>query len=98
MARLQRLPAPQRDQPQELPAGSEHLGQRPLPGPLGAMSATVEEEEEEEQGVGAERHGTKRSWQWALAEVFGTRWKLLWLIPLRSRQPLQASHAFHNQV
>ncbi|XP_003967019.2 palmitoyltransferase ZDHHC21 [Takifugu rubripes] len=32
---------------------------------------------------------SKRSWQFALAEVCGTRWKLLWFLPLRSRQPLQ---------
>ncbi|GLD71595.1 palmitoyltransferase ZDHHC21 [Lates japonicus] len=45
-----------------------------------------------------EVYGSKRSWQWALAEVCGTRWKLLWLIPLRSRQPLQASHHFRTHV
>ncbi|XP_026017587.1 palmitoyltransferase ZDHHC21 isoform X2 [Maylandia zebra] len=45
-----------------------------------------------------ETYGAKRSWQWALAEVCGTRWKLLWLIPLRSRQPLNASHQFRSHV
>lgn len=44
------------------------------------------------------RYGAKKSWQWALAEVCGTRWKLLWLIPLRSRQPLNASHQFRSHV
>uniref|UniRef100_A0A3Q2GL01 Palmitoyltransferase n=1 Tax=Cyprinodon variegatus TaxID=28743 RepID=A0A3Q2GL01_CYPVA len=38
------------------------------------------------------------SWQWALAEVCGTRWKLLWLLPLRSRQPLQAGHHYRSHV
>uniref|UniRef100_A0A3Q3G3R7 Palmitoyltransferase n=1 Tax=Labrus bergylta TaxID=56723 RepID=A0A3Q3G3R7_9LABR len=33
------------------------------------------------------RFGSKRSWQWALAEVCGTRWK-----------PLQASHHFRTHV
>ncbi|XP_068612072.1 palmitoyltransferase ZDHHC21 [Brachionichthys hirsutus] len=42
--------------------------------------------------------GSKRTWQWALTEVCGTRWKLLWFIPLRSRQPLQASTYYRSQV
>lgn len=42
--------------------------------------------------------GSKRTWQWALAEVCGTRWKLLWFIPLRSRQPIQDSHHFRTHV
>ncbi|XP_048041911.1 palmitoyltransferase ZDHHC21 [Megalobrama amblycephala] len=33
--------------------------------------------------------GPRRSWQQAMAEVFGTRWKILWLLPFRSRQPLR---------
>ncbi|XP_010793181.1 palmitoyltransferase ZDHHC21 [Notothenia coriiceps] len=45
-----------------------------------------------------EVYGSKKSWQWALTEVCGTRWKLLWLIPLRSRQPIQASHHFRTHV
>ncbi|KAF3836971.1 hypothetical protein F7725_004435 [Dissostichus mawsoni] len=44
------------------------------------------------------QYGSKKSWQWALTEVCGTRWKLLWLIPLRSRQPIQASHHFRTHV
>uniref|UniRef100_A0A3B5Q6W8 Palmitoyltransferase n=1 Tax=Xiphophorus maculatus TaxID=8083 RepID=A0A3B5Q6W8_XIPMA len=44
------------------------------------------------------RYGTKRTWQWALAEVCGTRWKLLWLLPLRSRQPLHAGHHYRSHV
>uniref|UniRef100_A0A3Q3JZ30 Palmitoyltransferase n=1 Tax=Monopterus albus TaxID=43700 RepID=A0A3Q3JZ30_MONAL len=32
-------------------------------------------------------YGSKRSWQWALAEVCGTRWKLLWLIPPTKHEP-----------
>nr|XP_040037803.1 palmitoyltransferase ZDHHC21 isoform X1 [Gasterosteus aculeatus aculeatus] len=45
-----------------------------------------------------ETYGSKRSWQWALAEVCGTRWKLLWLIPLRSRQPIQGGPHFRSHV
>ncbi|KAI2662358.1 Palmitoyltransferase ZDHHC21 [Labeo rohita] len=33
--------------------------------------------------------GPRRSWQQAMAEVFGTRWKILWFLPFRSRQPLR---------
>ncbi|KAM6949109.1 palmitoyltransferase ZDHHC21 isoform 2-T2 [Aplochiton taeniatus] len=40
----------------------------------------------------------KRSWQWALAEVFGTHWKVLWFIPIRSRQPLHAAQHFGTQM
>ncbi|XP_056156359.1 palmitoyltransferase ZDHHC21 isoform X2 [Lampris incognitus] len=45
-----------------------------------------------------ETYNSKRSWQRALAEVFGTSWKVLWFIPLRSRHPLQASHHFRTHV
>uniref|UniRef100_UPI003AB0C571 palmitoyltransferase ZDHHC21 isoform X2 n=1 Tax=Centroberyx gerrardi TaxID=166262 RepID=UPI003AB0C571 len=46
----------------------------------------------------SEVYGSKRSWKWALAEVFGTHWKVLWFIPLRSRQPLLAGHHFRSHV
>lgn len=43
---LERLPAPQGEEPQELPASSANLRQRELPGPLGSES--------ENQGTSAE--------------------------------------------
>ncbi|XP_031688269.1 probable palmitoyltransferase ZDHHC21 [Oncorhynchus kisutch] len=42
--------------------------------------------------------GSKKSWQRTLAEVFGTTWKILWFIPLRSRQPLTFPHHFRSHV
>ena len=39
---------------------------------------------------------SRRPWQQTLAEVFGTRWKLLWFLPFRSRRPLGG--AFHPHV
>ncbi|XP_046904875.1 palmitoyltransferase ZDHHC21 isoform X2 [Hypomesus transpacificus] len=37
---------------------------------------------------------SKKSWQLALAEVFGTSWKILWFLPLRKRQPLRLAYHF----
>lgn len=44
------------------------------------------------------RLGSRRSWSSALAEVCGTRWKLLWLLPLRSRKPLPGGRYGHAHV
>nr|XP_023676735.1 palmitoyltransferase ZDHHC21 [Paramormyrops kingsleyae] len=40
----------------------------------------------------------RRPWQQTFAEVFGTRWKILWLLPFRRRRPLQASHHYPSHV
>ncbi|XP_051875910.1 palmitoyltransferase ZDHHC21 isoform X2 [Pristis pectinata] len=39
----------------------------------------------------------RKPWQQTFSEVFGTRWKILWFIPFRQRQPLRVScnHANH---
>ncbi|KAM9827844.1 palmitoyltransferase ZDHHC21 [Neosynchiropus ocellatus] len=42
--------------------------------------------------------GSKRSWQWALEEVCGTRWKVLWFLPVRSRKSLQSGRHFRGLV
>ncbi|XP_076144609.1 palmitoyltransferase ZDHHC21 [Alosa pseudoharengus] len=39
---------------------------------------------------------SSRPWQQSLAEVFGTRWKLLWFLPFRRRQPLGG--ALHSRI
>uniref|UniRef100_A0A3Q2ZSN7 Palmitoyltransferase n=1 Tax=Kryptolebias marmoratus TaxID=37003 RepID=A0A3Q2ZSN7_KRYMA len=48
--------------------------------------------------VSTDEPDDSRSWQWALAEVCGTRWKLLWFIPFRSRQPLQSGRHARSLV
>ncbi|XP_064422257.1 palmitoyltransferase ZDHHC21 [Latimeria chalumnae] len=40
----------------------------------------------------------RKPWQQTFSEVFGTRWKILWFIPFRQRQPLQVSYHFTNHV
>uniref|UniRef100_A0A8C4SI87 Palmitoyltransferase n=1 Tax=Erpetoichthys calabaricus TaxID=27687 RepID=A0A8C4SI87_ERPCA len=40
----------------------------------------------------------RKPWQQTLAEVFGTRWKILWFVPFRKRQPLRVSHHFASHV
>ncbi|XP_016345557.1 probable palmitoyltransferase ZDHHC21 isoform X1 [Sinocyclocheilus anshuiensis] len=42
--------------------------------------------------------GPHRSWQQAMAEVFGTRWKILWFLPFRSRQPLRLNLTSRSRV
>ncbi|XP_042188319.1 palmitoyltransferase ZDHHC21 isoform X2 [Callorhinchus milii] len=39
-----------------------------------------------------------KPWQQTFSEVFGTRWKILWFIPFRQRQPLRASHHLANHI
>ncbi|CAB1351714.1 unnamed protein product [Coregonus sp. 'balchen'] len=48
--------------------------------------------------IGGSGGGSNKSWQRTLAEVFGTTWKILWFIPLRSRQPLTFPHHFRSHV
>ncbi|KAJ6669531.1 hypothetical protein lerEdw1_000079, partial [Lerista edwardsae] len=40
----------------------------------------------------------RKPWQQTFSEVFGTRWKILWLIPFRQRQPLRIPYHFANHV
>ncbi|XP_045145169.1 palmitoyltransferase ZDHHC21 isoform X2 [Echinops telfairi] len=40
----------------------------------------------------------RKPWQQTFSEVFGTRWKILWFIPFRQRQPLRVPHHFANHV
>ncbi|TRY55751.1 hypothetical protein DNTS_016172 [Danionella cerebrum] len=40
----------------------------------------------------------QQPWQQVMAEVFGTRWKILWFLPLRSRQPLRLKLTSHSHV
>lgn len=40
----------------------------------------------------------QRPWQQAMAEVFGTRWKVLWFLPFRSRQPLRLNLTTRSHV
>ncbi|XP_072373247.1 palmitoyltransferase ZDHHC21 isoform X2 [Scyliorhinus torazame] len=39
-----------------------------------------------------------KPWQQTFSEVFGTRWKILWFIPFRHRQPLRVSYNLANHV
>ncbi|KAG7462021.1 hypothetical protein MATL_G00197530 [Megalops atlanticus] len=39
----------------------------------------------------------RKPWQQTFAEVFGTRWKILWFLPFRRRQPLRG-HSFPSHV
>ncbi|XP_030422487.1 palmitoyltransferase ZDHHC21 isoform X4 [Gopherus evgoodei] len=39
-----------------------------------------------------------KPWQQTFSEVFGTRWKILWFIPFRQRQPLRIPYHFANHV
>lgn len=41
VAALERLPASEGEEPQELPASAAHFGQSPLPGSLGAKSENM---------------------------------------------------------
>ncbi|XP_006918420.1 palmitoyltransferase ZDHHC21 isoform X5 [Pteropus alecto] len=40
----------------------------------------------------------RKPWQQTFSEVFGTRWKILWFIPFRQRQPLRVPYHFANHV
>ncbi|XP_062905197.1 palmitoyltransferase ZDHHC21 isoform X1 [Mobula hypostoma] len=40
----------------------------------------------------------RKPWQQTFSEVFGTRWKILWFIPFRQRQPLRVSYNHANHV
>ncbi|XP_032873935.1 palmitoyltransferase ZDHHC21 isoform X2 [Amblyraja radiata] len=40
----------------------------------------------------------RKPWQQMFSEVFGTRWKIVWFIPFRQRQPLRASYHHANHV
>ena len=40
----------------------------------------------------------RKPWQQTFSEVFGTRWKILWFIPLRRRQPLRVPYQFASHV
>nr|XP_013812104.1 PREDICTED: palmitoyltransferase ZDHHC21 [Apteryx mantelli mantelli] len=40
----------------------------------------------------------RKPWQQTFSEVFGTRWKILWFIPFRQRQPLRVRYHFANHV
>ncbi|KAK1174983.1 palmitoyltransferase ZDHHC21 isoform X1, partial [Acipenser oxyrinchus oxyrinchus] len=40
----------------------------------------------------------RKAWQQTFAEVFGTRWKILWFVPFRKRQPLRIPYHFTNNV
>ncbi|XP_053888641.1 palmitoyltransferase ZDHHC21 isoform X2 [Malaclemys terrapin pileata] len=40
----------------------------------------------------------RKPWQQTFSEVFGTRWKILWFIPFRQRQPLRIPYHFANHV
>ncbi|XP_033891474.2 palmitoyltransferase ZDHHC21 isoform X1 [Acipenser ruthenus] len=40
----------------------------------------------------------RKAWQQTFAEVFGTRWKILWFVPFRKRQPLRVPYHFTNSV
>ncbi|XP_067885073.1 palmitoyltransferase ZDHHC21 isoform X1 [Heterodontus francisci] len=40
----------------------------------------------------------RKPWQQTFSEVFGTRWKILWFIPFRQRQPLRVSYHLANHV
>ncbi|XP_043570315.1 palmitoyltransferase ZDHHC21 isoform X2 [Chiloscyllium plagiosum] len=41
---------------------------------------------------------SSKPWQQTFSEVFGTRWKILWFIPFRQRQPLRVSYHHANHV
>ncbi|XP_007255801.2 palmitoyltransferase ZDHHC21 [Astyanax mexicanus] len=58
-----------------------------------ADTTTIEKMSHSSDGIGA-----RRSWQQSLAEVFGTRWKVLWLLPFRSRRPLRLDYASNSHV
>ncbi|XP_061108453.1 palmitoyltransferase ZDHHC21 isoform X2 [Conger conger] len=40
----------------------------------------------------------RQPWHQTFAEVFGTRWKILWFLPLRRRQALLGSHLLPSRV
>lgn len=44
------------------------------------------------------RSRPRKPWQQTFSEVFGTRWKILWFIPFRQRQPLRVPYHFANHV
>ncbi|KAB0361041.1 hypothetical protein FD755_019638 [Muntiacus reevesi] len=44
------------------------------------------------------RSRPRKPWQQTFSEVFGTRWKILWFIPFRRRQPLRVPYHFANHV
>ncbi|GAA6100888.1 palmitoyltransferase ZDHHC21 [Tachysurus ichikawai] len=52
----------------------------------------------EKMSHSSEQISAHRSWQQSLAEVFGTRWKLLWFLPFRSRRPLYPHSSSHFHV
>ncbi|XP_072543984.1 palmitoyltransferase ZDHHC21 isoform X2 [Salminus brasiliensis] len=56
-------------------------------------TTTIEKMSHFSEGIGA-----RRSWQQSLAEVFGTRWKVLWFLPFRSRRPLRLDYASNAHV
>uniref|UniRef100_A0A4W5KHJ4 Palmitoyltransferase n=1 Tax=Hucho hucho TaxID=62062 RepID=A0A4W5KHJ4_9TELE len=61
-------------------------------------TTTIEKMTHFSNEIGGSSGGSKKSWQRTLAEVFGTTWKILWFIPLRSRQPLTFPHHFRSHV
>ncbi|XP_017327257.1 palmitoyltransferase ZDHHC21 isoform X3 [Ictalurus punctatus] len=56
-------------------------------------TTTIEKMSHSSEGISAHR-----SWQQSLAEVFGTRWKLLWFLPFRSRRPLYPNSSSYLHV
>lgn len=61
-------------------------------------TTTIEKMAHFSNEIGGSGGWSKKSWQRTLAEVFGTTWKILWFIPLRSRQPLTFPHHFRTHV